>query len=55
MSSTKPKAKKVPLTSLSPAERSAKLLQKKPWQFVCAPPCGLMVQAREIKKLMEAQ
>lgn len=52
---TKPKAKPVKLTDLSPAERAAKLLQKKPWQFVCAPPCGLITQAREIKKLMEAQ
>lgn len=52
--STKPKAKKVPLTSLSPAERAARLLRQKPWAFVCAPPCGLTVQAREIKKLLEA-
>jgi hypothetical protein len=52
--STKPKAKKVPLTKLSPAERAAKLLQKKPWCFTCAEPSGFTVQAREIKKLMEA-
>jgi len=48
------KTKKVPLTKLSPAERAAKVLTQKPWSFVCAPPCGLTVQAREIKKLMEA-
>jgi len=53
--SSKTKSKRVPLTQLSPTERAARLLAKKPWSFVCAPPCGQITQAREIKKLMEAK